>query len=114
VKLVAGYSHIRRGAAGYRGVLRVTPKAVPSWTCRHEHLTTRMAAACAVAELERRENGEKEVFSLLNCTGCARWWTDPGARQPLPCPRCTVLLERVKVQVLEREKPGLTPAPPGI
>ncbi len=102
-KLVAGFTHVRRGTARYRGVLRVTAKAVPAWTCscRPDHMTPESARLCADTELERRTQGGREVISLRRCEPCDRWWPDgPGPA----CPVCSVPSERVKLVVLERSR----------
>lgn len=100
-KLIAGFTHVQRGTAAYRGALRVTPSAVPAWTCpcAPVHLTAEKARMCADAELARREQGGREVFTLLYCRPCDRWWPAGSAEA---CPVCTVPLERVKLAVLER------------
>jgi hypothetical protein len=108
LKLIAGFTHVQRGTAHYRGVLRVTPKAVPSWTCPcvPSHLTAEAAVRCARSELERRQQGGRQVFVLLHCERCSEaggscWWDDVPGRS-LPCPRCGVPLLRLKLAVLER------------
>jgi hypothetical protein len=100
--LIAGFTHVQRGRSAYRGALRVTPKSVPRWTCAcaPDHLTAAGAVKCAEAELERRGQGGREVFTLLRCKPCDRWLADgPG---PVACPWCSVPLERVKLAVLGR------------
>jgi hypothetical protein len=99
-KLLPGFTRIRPGAAHYKGALRVTPKAVPDWTCAHDHFSPAVARMCAEAELERREQGGRQVFFLLRCEPCDRWWTNGVS--PAGCPVCSVPLERVKLAVLER------------
>lgn len=104
-KLVAGFAHIRRGTARYRGALRVTAKAVPAWTCGHDHMTPESARLCADAELERRSQGGREVIVLLHCGRCAgggasSWWDDVPGEEKLACPRCGVLLRRLKLVVV--------------
>lgn len=97
--LMASYAHRQRGKASYAGVLRETPKSRPAWTCVHDHLTATGAAACANAELDRRTQGENEVFWLRRCEPCDRWWGDGVSAA---CPVCAVPMERMKVAVLER------------
>jgi hypothetical protein len=98
-KLVAGFAYIRRGSARYKGALRVSAKAVPAWTCEHDHITPESARLCADTELEKRTQGGREVITLRRCGPCDRWWPDgPGQ----VCPACSVPLERVKLAVLER------------
>jgi hypothetical protein len=108
--LVAGYAHRRRGVSSYVGVLKQDRKSAPVWACTHDHLTTVKAAQCAEAELERRAQGGREVFELLHCTPCSKWWspeeagtTPPGGTE---CPRCGVPLEMLKLAVLERTGPS--------
>jgi hypothetical protein len=102
VRYIPGFTHLSRGTASYRGALRATPRSTPVWTCKHDHLTATKATECAAAEWDRREQGEREVFTLLNCLPCGRWWPDlaPAAHQV--CPRCDVPVDRVKVVVTER------------
>lgn len=101
-KLIAGFTHVHRGAANYKGALRATPSAVPAWTCMHSHLSPEAARRCAAFELERREQGGREVVDLLRCEPCDRWWPDTDGS--LACPRCSVPLERVTLVVLERSR----------
>jgi hypothetical protein len=103
VKLIAGFTHVQRGRAAYRGVLRVTQKSAPAWTCRcpQPHLTAEAARSCADAELYAREQGGREVISLRRCEPCDRWWPDGPASA---CPVCSVPMERVKLVVLERTR----------
>jgi hypothetical protein len=102
--LIAGYALVRPGKAGYRGVLRRTPKSPPSWTCPHnDHLVPRSARLCAEAEREQRAQGEGQVFTLLHCKPCSEgggssWWDD--AAGPVACPRCGVPLLRLKLAVV--------------
>jgi hypothetical protein len=103
IKLIAGFTSVQRGAARYRGALRVTPKSVPRWTCQcmPDHPTPAEARKCADAELARREAGGREVFTLRRCEPCDRWWpAGPGAA----CPACSVPMEGVKLIVLERTR----------
>ena len=98
-KLIAGFAHVQRGSAHYKGALRVTAKSPPRWYCEHDHLTPEAARRCADFELERREQGGRDVIELRRCTPCDRWWPDgPGTA----CPVCAVPVERVKLVVLER------------
>ena len=81
-KLIAGFAHVQRGTAHYRGVLRVTAKSAPRWYCPcvPDHPTPETARKCADAELWRREQGGREVIVLRRCGPCDRWWPDgPGA-----------------------------------
>lgn len=112
-ELKAGYGHKSRGVAAYVGVLRPYPTAKAVWTCACSpvHLTPVQAVWCATAELARRTQGEREVFTLLFCEPCGRWWTQGQAaaypRAPEDrghCPRCGYGLERVKLVVLERSR----------
>jgi rubrerythrin len=100
--LIPGYVHASRGRASYRGALRASEKGEPAWTCKDDHLTATSARTCARAEKEQRVQGSKQVFRLLNCKQCERWWED--ARGASECPRCSVPLDRVKVVVVERER----------
>lgn len=103
VKLIAGFTRRPGGIASYAGALRATPQGVPAWVCsgpEHDHLTPPVARRCAEAELERRKQGIREVFDLLNCEPEGLWFAD--ARGVTACPRCSVPLRRVKVAVLER------------
>jgi len=100
-KLIAGFAHVHRGTAHYRGALRVTQKSLPRWTCScvPDHPTPEAARKCADGELWRREQGGREVVALRRCAPCDRWYPDgPGAA----CPECSVPMERVKLVVLER------------
>jgi hypothetical protein len=99
-RLLPGYAHWKRGTASYRGKLHTGPKALPEWLCEHDHVTTASALRCAEAELEQRRQGGRQVFSLLRCESCERWWDD--ARGVTACPACSVPMARVKVLVLER------------
>ena len=102
-KLIAGFAHVQRGTAHYRGVLRVTAKSAPRWYCPcvPDHPTPETARKCADAELWRREQGGREVIVLRRCGPCDRWWPDgPGAA----CPVCAVPVERVKLVGLERAR----------
>jgi hypothetical protein len=97
--LIAGYAHIMRGAARYRAALRYSPGSEPAWTCKHDHASPGGAVSCARAEKDRRTEAAKTVLALRRCEPCERWFDDgPGH----DCPACGFLLERVKVQVLER------------
>lgn len=105
--LIAGYKFERlRALTIYRGVLRRDPKARPSWTCKHDdHLAPGSARKCAEAELERREQGRGEVFTLLHCERCSEagassWWNDVDGEEELACPRCGVTLRRMKLVVV--------------
>jgi hypothetical protein len=99
--LVASYMRLRAGTASFRGVLRATPDSAPRWTCPDDHLSTASARRCAEAELERRNQGGREVFTLRRCGPCDAWYPDgPGS----PCPVCSVPMERVKLVVLERTR----------
>lgn len=98
--LVAGFVHVRRGAAYYKGALRTAPGRPPAWTCEHTHYTPTVAKLCATGELDRRGQAGREVFELLRCEPCGRWF---GAVPcPPACPACDVPLQRLKVLVLER------------
>lgn len=100
-KLLAGFTHVNRGTADYKGVLRATAKSAPAWTCAHNHLTAEAARRCADFELESRKQGSREVFTLRRCEPCDRWHPDgPGSA----CPVCSVPMERVKLAVLERTR----------
>lgn len=101
-ELVAGYEHVRRGTAAYRGVLRPATGGTPVWRCRCEpvHLNTITARRCAEKELDRRRQGGRQVFELLRCEPCGRWFA-AVPRAPA-CPVCGVPLQRLKVLVLER------------
>jgi hypothetical protein len=101
VKLLAGFTHVNRGTADYKGVLRATPKSAPAWTCTHNHLSAEAARRCADFELESRKQGSREVISLRWCEPCGRWWPDGDAPA---CPVCSVPMERVKLVVLERTR----------
>lgn len=103
--LKAGFAHRQKGVAAYVGALRTDPHAKPSWTCPcvPVHLTPIQATWCATAELARRTQGEREVFTLLWCEPCGRWWTSAQAAVGV-CPRCDVPAERVKLVVLERSR----------
>lgn len=105
--LIAGYTHVQRGRAAYRGALRATPKSAPRWTCACApvHLTAEKARACAAAELERRVQGGQDVLTLLHCRPCAEgggsaWWEDVPAAESLACPRCGAPLRRLKLVVV--------------
>jgi hypothetical protein len=108
----SGYRHLQRGKASYAGVIRDGGKTKLVWMCDHSHATSVQAAGCAQRELERRVQGEREVFVLLWCKPCAQWWTLAQAGRPVspsrphqrsaPCPRCDFPLESVKLVVLER------------
>jgi len=107
VKLVPGFTHVRRGTASYRGVLRATPRSAPSWTCKcpEPHFTAQKAAECAAAEWDRRLQGEREVLSFLNCRVCLTWSQvqDMDYRGLiLACGTCGVPQDRVKAVVAER------------
>jgi hypothetical protein len=107
-ELTAGWTSFTEGAArAYRGALRRTPGSTPSWVCKcpRPHLAAPTARACAAAELERRQQAEREVFTLLYCKPCdeagySAWWAD--ANGTAFCVRCGCSLERVKLVVLER------------
>lgn len=106
--LRAGYVHIRRGTAAYRGALRWKPDIAPVWSCVHDHLTAMSAKACAETEKARRVAGRREVFTLLHCERCGEhggtaWWDDVPGGEQLSCPRCGVPLERLKLAVVGRE-----------
>lgn len=103
MKLIAGYAHVRRGTAHYKGALRVTPKSVPRWLCEHDHPTPGKARLCADLELDRREQGGREVIALRRCEPCDRWWPDGAGAA---CPACSVPLARVKLAVLDRRPAG--------
>ena len=109
--LAAGFTRARGPAGkllpGWQGVLRRTPHSQPSWQCAHQHMASPSAVRCAAAELERRTQGEAEVFTLLRCAPCDGWLPDAGESA---CPRCGVPLERVKLAVLGRSGGTLTPA----
>ena len=106
MRLIPGFTHIRRGTASYRGALRATPRSTPAWTCKHDHLDATKATACAAAEWDRRQQGEREVFDLLNCIPCGTWMTQGQVQLStsgkLMCPRCGTGPDRVKVVVAER------------
>lgn len=97
--LIAGYAHIMRGAARYRGALRWSPGAKPVWTCKDEHLLPAGAVNCAGREKYRRVESAKTVLWLRHCEPCERWYDDGPGRD---CPACGFSLDRVKLQVLER------------
>lgn len=97
--LVAGFVHLRRGAAYYKGALRTAPGRPPVWTCEHTHYSPTPAKLCAEGELYRRGQAGREVFELLHCTPCWSWYGNEPGRL---CPRCGVPLERLKLLVLER------------
>jgi hypothetical protein len=109
---VAGYAQAQRGRAQYSGVLRNKSKTLVLWTCPDDHKTATSAKRCAATELERRQQGRREVLTLGWCEPCRQWWTPAqatGLREArddrLPgaaCPRCDVPLESVKLVVLER------------
>lgn len=99
-ELTAGYAHRRKGVSSYMGILKAGRKTMPAWTCPHDHITTVKAKACAEAELERRRQGASEVFTLLHCKPCRKWWEDIDV--DAVCPRCDVPLERVKLAVVSR------------
>jgi hypothetical protein len=101
VKLIAGFTHVKRGTSDYRGVLRATAKSAPAWTCAHSHLTPEAARRCADFERKRRTEGEREVISLRRCEPCDRWWPDGDTAA---CPVCSVPMEKVKLVVLERTR----------
>jgi hypothetical protein len=94
--LTAGFTQDRRD---YHGVLRRTT-GTPAWKCSHAHASTYSAVQCAAAELNRRAQGAREVFTLLRCEGCDRWKTDGGGEAA--CGLCGVPLTRLKLVVLER------------
>lgn len=97
--LVAGYTRdTAAGRLSYHGALRRDRKSAPLWACLHDHLVVTSAQRCAEAELERREQGQGQVFSLLTCAPCGRWWADARVSA---CPLCSVPLQRVKLAVLE-------------
>lgn len=106
--LVPGYQVARAGAgAAYQGVLRPGPKGRPAWVCRCRpvHLVPGKARACAEAELEKREQGKGQVFTLLHCERCAggngpSWHDDVPGEDELACPRCGVPLRRLKLVVV--------------
>lgn len=100
--LLAGYTRHRAGKAEYAGALRRRPGSDPVWecSCRPVHLTAARATACAAAELDRRTQGAREVFTLLRCDPCGAWYGEQ--RGMTACPRCEVPLEAVKVAVLGR------------
>lgn len=102
-RLRAGYAQPMRGRAQYSGVLRRTP-SLTSWTCVHDHVTAHSAKRCAEAELTRRLEGAREVFTLLWCGPCRQWWTPDQAGPPGRCLRCDVPAESVKLVVLERSR----------
>lgn len=105
--LTPGYRVVpypRHATAGYRGVLRVTRGSRPKWTCTCPlpHLSPVTAQGCAERELERRGQGGKEVFTLLRCEPCSRWWDDVPDVGSLACPVCGVPMERLKLVVTQR------------
>jgi hypothetical protein len=102
--LKPGYIEVQlRAGRGFQGVLRRTPGSKPAWTCRHDsHLAPGRARACAEAELERQLQGKGEVFALLHCGPCSRWWDDVADLGPLACPVCGVPMERLKLVVAGR------------
>lgn len=95
-------SRPRAASASYRGVLRATRGSHPKWACEHYHPSPVMAKACAERELERRGQGGKEVFTLLRCEPCSRWWDDVPDVGSLACPVCGVPMERLKLVVTQR------------
>jgi hypothetical protein len=100
VKLTPGYVHLNRGTAAYMGVLRLqASRARPAWTCGHSHGVPVAARRCAEAELERREQGSREVFTLRRCEPCDRWWPDGDGAL---CPHCGVPAARLRLVALER------------
>jgi hypothetical protein len=102
--LTAGYKLAGPRKSSYRGVLRLGRKQV--WACRHDdHLAPRSAKACGEAELEKRTQGQGQVFTLLHCRPCAEaggscWWDDVPDVEELACPRCGVPLRRLKLVVV--------------
>jgi hypothetical protein len=100
-ELQPGFSHVQKGVAAYVGVLRPGPASPAAWSCRHSHLTPAQAKWCATAELARRTQGARDVFTLLWCEPCGQWWT-PAQAEEGACPRCGVPPEAVKLVVLER------------
>jgi rubrerythrin len=99
-QLVAGFVHVRRGAAYYKGALRTAPGRPAVWTCEHTHYSPMPAKLCAQGELYRRGQAGREVFELLHCVPCAAWHGADG--QTWACPACGVPRQRLKVLVLER------------
>lgn len=99
-KLVAGFVHLRRGAAYYKGALRTAPGRPPVWTCEHTHYSPMPARLCAEGELSRRGQGAREVFELLHCAPCGTWHRRDV--ETWACPACGVHLQLLKVLVLER------------
>lgn len=99
-QLVAGFVHVRRGAAYYKGALRAAPGRPPVWTCEHTHYSPTVAKLCAQGELDRHVQAGREVFELLHCVPCGAWHAGDGETHA--CPDCGVPLQRLKVLVLER------------
>lgn len=98
--LAAGFVHVRRGAAYYKGALRTAPGRPPVWTCDHTHYSPTVAKLCAQGELDRRTQAGREVFELLHCVPCGTW-VRHSDEYPF-CARCSVPLQRLKLLVLER------------
>lgn len=99
--LSAGYIGIKAATGGWHGALRRGRRARPEWTCQHVHASPATAKPCAEAELERRTQGERQVFALRRCGPCDAWWPDGDG---VPCPACSVPMERVTLVVLERTR----------